>query len=112
MKYALLIYTGTMRETTAQLPEDEQQAIMGEYRTLAQEPGVFSAQQLHPADSAKTVLVEDGQARTTDGSFVNEDIGGLYLLEADDIDRALEFAARFPAARFGGAVEVRPIVER
>ena len=57
--------------------------------------------------------MQDGQALITDGPFaeIKEAIGGYFLLEADDLDAALELAARVPAARMGGAVEVRPIVE-
>ena len=112
MKYALLIYLGTMREAMVELSEEERTQVMSEYRALGQESGIFFSEQLQPADDAITVRVEDGRTLTTDGAFANEDIGGLYLLEADGIDRALELAARFPAARLGGAVEVRPIVER
>jgi len=60
------------------------------------------------------VRVEDGQVLLTDGPFVDakEHLGGFYLFEADDLDAVLELAARVPAARMGGAVEVRPVVER
>lgn len=112
MRYALLIYLGTMREAMGQLSQEEQETVMSEYRALGQEPGIFASEQLRPADTAITVRVEDGQTLTTDGAVATEDIGGIYLLEADDLDRALEVAARFPAARLGGAVEVRPIVQR
>ena len=58
--------------------------------------------------------VKDGATLTTDGPFAEtkEALGGYYLLEADDLDAAIELAARIPAARMGGAVEVRPLVER
>jgi len=58
--------------------------------------------------------VEHGNALTTDGPFAEtkEVLGGFYMLEADDLDAALEIAARVPAARMGGSVEVRPVVER
>ena len=57
--------------------------------------------------------MQDGRTLTTDGPFVavKEAIGGYFLLEADDLDAAIELAARVPAARLGGAVEVRPIAE-
>ena len=112
MKDLLLIYPGTAREAIGRLSEDEQKAVMSEYRALGQESGVLVSEQLHPADTARTVRVEEGQVLLTDGPFANEDIGGIYLLEAEDIDRALELAARVPAARLGSTVEVRPIVER
>jgi hypothetical protein len=58
--------------------------------------------------------VQNGQPLTTDGPFpeTKEELGGYYLFEADDLDAAIEVAARIPAARFGGAVEVRPVMER
>ena len=58
--------------------------------------------------------VDDGKTLTTDGPFADtkEFLGGLYLIEADNLDVALELAARIPTARMGGAVEVRPLVER
>jgi hypothetical protein len=113
MKYALLIYPSRAEEYE-RLPEEEQRSILGEYLALVQEPGVFGAEQLQPAESATTVRVEDGKTLTTDGPFADskEILGGLYLLEAENLDRALELAARIPAARMGGAVEVRPLVER
>ena len=114
MKYALLIYPRDAAERAERLPEEEQQSILAEYLALMQEPGVLGAEQLQPAESATTVRVEDGRALMTDGPFADtkEILGGLYLLEADDLDRALDIAARIPAARLGGAVEVRPLVER
>lgn len=114
MKYALLIYAGSGLEEQTRLPEEEQRSIVGEYMALVQEPGVFGAAQLQPPESATTVRVEGGKTLTTDGPFADtkEILGGIYLLEADDLDRALELAERVPAARLGGAVEVRPLVER
>jgi hypothetical protein len=112
MKYALLVYPGPALEAIGQLSEEEQAQVMSEYRALGQEAGVYGSEQLQPADLAITVRVEDGRTLTTGGAVANEDIRGLYLLEADDIDRALELAARVPTARLGGTVEVRPIVER
>jgi hypothetical protein len=114
MKYALLIYGGGARDEYNRLSEAEQQAIMGEYFAIAQAPGVYGGEQLQPLESATTVRVQDGQTLTTDGPFAEtkEFLGGFYLLEAENLDAALEIAARIPAARMGGAVEVRPIVER
>jgi hypothetical protein len=114
MKYALLIYPGRATEHYDRLPEEEQLSIVGEYLALAQEAGVVATGQLQPPESSTTVRVDDGKTLTTDGPFADtkEILGGLYLIEADDLDRALELAARIPAARMGGAVEVRPLVER
>jgi hypothetical protein len=114
VKYALLIYPGELTSDSEQFSEDERQSIVGEYLALLEEPGVLGAEQLQPADSATTVHVQDGKTLVTDGPFANtkEIPGGLYLVEAENLDRALELAARIPAARIGGAVEVRPLVER
>jgi hypothetical protein len=63
-------------------------------------------------DAATTVRVEDGKTLVTDGPFAEtkEAIGGYLIFEADDLDAAIELASRIPAARMGGAVEVRPVV--
>ena len=69
--------------------------------------------QLQPPEAATTVRVEDGKTLTTDGPFVTvkEALGGYFVYEADDLDAAIELASRIPAARLGGAVEVRPVKE-
>jgi hypothetical protein len=76
-------------------------------------PASSGGSQLRPVESATTVRVENGQTLLTAGPFVDakEYLGGFYLVEADDLDAATAIAARIPAARMGGAVEVRPIVE-
>src|SRR5437868_4880157 len=119
MKYMLLIHQGdtpTPRdpEAWARLPEDEQKAVYADYQAINQTPGVTPGLQLDEPETATTVRVEDGKTLTTDGPFVEtkEAIGGYLLFEADDLDAAIELAARIPAARLGGAVEVRPVVER
>jgi hypothetical protein len=68
---------------------------------------------MEPPEAATTVRVQDGKTLTTDGPFVamKEALGGYLFFEADDLDAAIELASRVPAARFGGAVEVRPIKE-
>lgn len=112
MKYLLLIHPDT--DAFERLDEEMQEAISGEYLALAHDPRVLGGAQLQPADTATTVRVQDGRTLTTDGPFVEmkEMLGGYYLVEADDLDAAIELASRVPAARMGGAVEVRPIVER
>ena len=112
MKYALLIYPGTTEEAIGRLSEFEQAAIMNEYRALAQEHGVYRSDRLQSVDTATTVRIENGRTLISDAESGCPDIGGLYLLEAEDIDRALELAERIPIARLRGAVEIRPIVER
>jgi hypothetical protein len=114
MKYMLLIHPGDALGEFEKLPEDEQKAIVAEYEAIAQAPGVGDRNRLQPAETATTVRVEDGKPLTTDGPFVEtkEALGGYYVVEADDLDTAIELAARIPAARMGGAIEVRPVVER
>ena len=114
MRYILLIYSSEAREEFDKLSEDEQNAILGEYMAISDEPDVIGGDQLQPTDTATTVRVDGGEALTTDGPFseTKEVLGGYYMLEADNLDRALEVAARIPAARMGGAIEVRPLVER
>jgi hypothetical protein len=114
MQYLLQIYPGDGTEAFERLSDDEQKAIVGEYFAISDLPGVRGGNQLQPVATATTVRVEDGRTLTTDGPFAEtkEALGGYYLLEADDLDAALEIAARIPAARMGGAVEVRPVVER
>ena len=77
-------------------------------------PRISPARELQPVETATTVRVQDGQTLTTDGPYADtkEVFGGYYVFEADNLDEAIELAARIPAARLGGAIEVRPLVER
>ena len=111
MKYMLLIYAND--EGWDSLSEAEQGAIHREYMDISQDPRAVGGDQLQPAATATTVRVENGKPLNTDGPFLEtkEELGGFYLVEADSLDDALEVAARIPAARRGGAVEVRPVVE-
>ena len=118
MQYLMLIHQGTAPtprdpEAWARLSEDEQNAVYADYQAINETPGVTPGLQLGEPDTATTVRVEDGETLTTDGPFVatKEALGGYFLFEADDIDAAIAVASRVPAARLGGAVEVRPIVE-
>ena len=112
MKYALLIYDvpGQMESFN----EATRNSVYAEYFAVGRTAGVVGGEQLHPTSTATTVRVQDGDRLITDGPFADtkEFLGGFYLLEADDLDSALELAARIPAARLGGAIEVRPVVER
>jgi hypothetical protein len=118
MRYMLLIHQGdapTPRDPDAwaSLSEDEQKAVYADYQAINQTSGVSPGLQLGDPETATTVRVQDGKTLTTDGPFVEikEAIGGYLLFEADDLDAAIELASRIPAARLGGAIEVRPIVE-
>ena len=119
MKYMLLIHqadapTPREPEAWATLSEDEQKAVYADYQAINENPGVTSGLQLDEPETATTVRVEDGKTLTTDGPFVElkEAVGGYLFFEADDLDAAIELAARIPAASMGGAIEVRPLVER
>ena len=114
MKYLLQIYPPAAREEYDRMPEDERQALVEEYLAIGRSPEVIGGQQLQPIETATTVRVENGETLLTDGPFVDakEHVGGFCLVQADDLDAALDIAARMPAARMGGAVEVRPVVER
>ena len=114
MKYLLQIYPSVAREELERMPEDERQAIVEEYLAIGRSPEVIGGEQLQPIETATTVRVENGETLLTDGPFVDakEHVGGFCLVQADDLDAALDIAARIPAARMGGAVEVRPLVER
>ena len=118
MKYMLLIHQGTSPtpqtpETWAQLSPEEQAQVYADYGAINQTPGVTPGNGLAPPESATTVRVQDGRTLTTDGPFVElkDAVNGYLIFEADDLDAAIELAARIPAARLGGAIEVRPIVE-
>jgi hypothetical protein len=118
MKYMLLIHQGdapTPRspEEWERLSEDEQKAVYTDYQAINETPGVTPGLGLDGPETATTVRVQDGRTLTTDGPFVatKEALGGYLIFEANDLDSAIELASRVPAARLGGAVEVRPIME-
>ena len=118
MKYLLLIYHGSSptppSEAWDALSHAERGAIAAAYKEVSATPGVSPGRHMQGPDMATTVRVNDGRPLTTDGPFpeLKEAIGGYLVYEADDLDAAIELAAKIPAAALGGAVEVRPIVER
>lgn len=118
MKYMLLIHHGDAAtpgdpEAWARLSEEEQNAVYADYQAINQTPGVTPGVWMQEPETATTVRVKDGETLTTDGPFVatKEALGGYLLFEADDLDAAIALAARIPAARLGGAIEVRPLRE-
>jgi hypothetical protein len=113
MKYLLQIYPAGGLDTFQGLSADERQAVRDEFAAITELPEVVGAAQLQPVDTATTVRVENGQTLLIDGPFIDakEHVGGFALVEADDLDGALEIAARIPIARLGGAIEVRPLAE-
>ena len=114
MQYVMLIYQGATplprSEEWAALPEEEQKQIYADYGALNKTPGVTPGLPLGLPENATTVRVESGKTLTTDGPFVGmkEAVGGWFVLEAEDLDAAIEVAVRVPAARLGGAIEIRP----
>ncbi|HET6175266.1 MAG TPA: YciI family protein [Gaiellales bacterium] len=117
MKFMLLIHQGDTptpsSEAWSRLSAQEQQAVATDYKAVSETPGVTPGLWLAEPETASTVRVEDGKTLITDGPFaeIKEAVGGYLHFEADDLDAAIALASRIPAARLGGAVEVRPIKE-
>lgn len=111
MKYALLVYN--LPGTYEQMSDDERGSVFGEFHAVGARSEVYGSEQLQDVETATTVRVSDGEVLTTDGPFseTKEYFGGFYLVDAPDLDTAMEVAAQIPAARLGGAVEIRPVVE-
>ena len=112
MKYAMLIHYEPGQ--TDALSEDEFKAMLGECMGLRDDPRYIASGELQPVETAATVRVQDGRTLSTDGPYADtkEVFSGYYVFEAESLDGAIELAARIPAARLGGAIEVRPLVER
>jgi hypothetical protein len=110
MKYMLLIQQPADPEAWSKLSEEEQRQVAADYQAINQTRGVTPGERLQPPDSATTVRVQDEKTLTTDGPFVSvkEALAGWLFYEGDDLDAAIELASRIPAARMGGAVEIRP----
>jgi hypothetical protein len=114
MKYALLIYASE-QEWAAQ-SEEQTQAVNQEYMAFTKDiidRGLMKGgEALQGTATATTVRVRDGETVTTDGPFAEtkEQLGGFYLVEAKDLDEAIEVAARIPDVR-RGSIEVRPVME-
>lgn len=112
MQYLLMIYQNEVEY--AKIDEATSQKILGEYQAFTQDiikSGNFKAgDRLQPTTTATTVRVREGKTLTTDGPFAEtrEQLGGYYLIEAKDLNAAIEIAARIPSARIG-SIEVRPI---
>ena len=113
MKFVMLIYQGTTplpgSEAWKTLPEAEQKRIYADYAELNKAPGLQPGLPLGLPSAARTVQVRDGKPEVKNGTYLPEGVGGFSVLEADDIEAAIALAARIPAARLGGAVEIRPV---
>ncbi|WP_259606222.1 YciI family protein [Microbacterium neungamense] len=112
MKYALLIYDTPDAWSTRS--EAEVAEVMSRYAAVGMDAATVGREQLQLPQSATTVRIQDGRELVTDGPFVEskEYLGGFYLVDVPDLDAAMEIARRIPAASEGGAIEIRPVVER
>jgi hypothetical protein len=114
MRYLCLIYDDEKK--VAAMPESESNAFMGEYFAftdgIKQSGHYLAGEALQPVETATTVRVRNGKVGTTDGPFAEtkEQLGGFYMIEARDLNDAIQVAAKIPSARLG-SIEVRPIVE-
>jgi hypothetical protein len=113
VEYMLLIYTD--EEAWARLTEEERAPIIQEYFALSselREKGRYVAgAPLQPTATANTVRIREGEQVVTDGPFAEtrEQLGGYFLVDADSVEEALDWAAKIPAARYG-SIEVRPVL--
>jgi hypothetical protein len=109
MKYMLLIHHGETDWTG--LSAEDQQTMAADYQAINQTPGVTPGVWMEGAENSTTVRVSGGETLVTDGPFVavKEALGGYCFYETDNLDAAIELAARIPAARLGGWIEIRPL---
>jgi hypothetical protein len=114
MKYLCLIYDA--EKQMAELPPQEGRQMMGEYRTFTDDiirtGHMIAGEALHPTSTATTIRMRNGRLATTDGPFAEtkEQLGGFYLIEARDLNEAIQIASRIPSVR-SGSIEVRPVVD-
>ena len=112
MKFVLIVYQGTTplpgSERWKALPDAEQKQIYTDYAQISQTPGLTPGLPLGRPEAARTVQVRDGKVSVKDGTYLSEGAGGYSVYEAESIEDAIALAARVPAARLGGAVEIRP----
>ncbi len=114
MQYMLLIYAD--ENAWESLPEDERQAMYAEYGklngVLRRQGKLVAGDELQPVATATTVRVRKGETVVSDGPFAEtkEALGGYYLVDAESLDEAIEWAARIPTAR-EGTIEIRPVVD-
>jgi hypothetical protein len=113
MQFALIIYHGTSplpgSEAWNAMPEAEHQAVYAEYSAINSNPDITLRLPPLAPDKATTVQLRDGKVDVKDGTHLDQGIGGVFVLEAADMEAAIELASRIPQARLGGAVEIRPI---
>src|SRR5215471_4762910 len=112
MKFVLLVYQGSTplpaSDRWQALPEAEQKAIYAEYAQINKTEGLAPGLPLGLPDAARTVQVRDGKTDVSNGTYLAEGAAGYAVYEAESMEAAVELAARIPAVRLGGAVEIRP----
>ena len=114
MKYLCLIYENEKNWET--MPKEEADAVMGEYFTftdgLRSSGRYVAGEALQPTPTATTVRVRGGKISTTDGPFAEtkEQLGGFYMINARDLNEAIQVASKIPSARIG-SIEVRPVMD-
>jgi hypothetical protein len=114
MRYLCLIYDE--EKTVGKLPKGEMDKMMADYGAftegIKQSGHYLGGNALQPTNTASTVRVRNGKVATTDGPFAEtkEQLGGYYLIDAKDLNDAIQTASRIPGARLG-SIEVRPIME-
>lgn len=108
MKFVLLIYQGNSMERFKKMSAEEQKQVYADYAALNETPGMTPGLPMGLPNSAKTVQVGDGKTLVKDGTYLSEGPGGYAVFEAENIEAAIEVAKRIPAARLGGAIEIRP----
>lgn len=112
MQYALLIYTEESRDSQA--TQQEQEAVMAAYNAFGAEfkDKILGGEALVTTSAATTVRAREGKTLTTDGPFAEtkEQLGGFYLVKAENLDEAIQIAAKIPGAQYG-SIEVRPVME-
>jgi hypothetical protein len=115
MKFMLQVRFNGADKAIGELTTDEQEKVTAEFQEVRRSEGVLDGNQLEAAGTAVTVRVDsEGRPSVTRGPAVpaGSELDGYYLFEAADREAAVAFAGRIPATRFGGTVEVRPVVER
>jgi hypothetical protein len=112
MKFVLLIYQGSTplpgSDRWKALPALEQKAIYADYAEINTTAGVTPGLPLGLPAAAMTVQVRDGRPQVKNSPYLSEAVGGYFVVEAENVEAAVALAARIPAARLGGAVEIRP----
>jgi len=116
-QFVLMIYQGTTplpgTPEWEAMPQEEQTKVYADYAALNQTPGATGGPPLGLPDDARTVVVKDGAVDVREGAHLGTEgaVGGFLVLEAEDMAAAIDIASRIPAARLGGAIEVRPVAK-